>query len=223
MGNKNIYFGFILLFLVLMIPFTGLSEDVIAYFDEIGGDVTVDRGGVSINARMGMFLTPGDVIRTGEESFATVVFQDDGSRVKLGENALLTLNAKRKKLSLKKKLFLKTGRLWAKVARRRGTEFQVKTPTSVASVKGTRFIIEEQQGGITWLWVLENSVEFSNGKVKVTVNEGEKGKSSKKGIEVNKIEEGDVPIEPGVHNLIFYFKSRDGGEMQKELHLEFEK
>ncbi len=217
-------YKYFLLFVVfiLLLPVFIYAEDVIAYFGEIGGAVVVRRGGEDLNAKVGMFLNPGDTVKTGEDSFASVIFQDDGSRVKLGENAILTLNAKRKKLSLKKKLFLKTGRLWAKVTKRRGTEFQVKTPTSVASVKGTRFIIEEQKGNITWLWVLEDSVEFSNGKVKVTVNEGEKSKSSKKGIKVEKIEKGEIPIEPGLHKMIFYFNSNEGG-MQKELHIEFEK
>lgn len=201
------------------------AEDVIAYFSEVGGSVKVTNNAINKNVqgKAGMFLNPGDVIVTEENSYASIVFQDDGSRVKLGENATLTLNAKRKKITLKKKLFLKAGRLWARVTKRRGTEFQVTTPTSVASVKGTRFIIEEDEGGVTWLWVLEDKVRFSNGKIEVEVNEGEKGKSTEDSVNVGPIKEGEIPIEPGIHKMIFYFDRSDETGTQKELKIEIEK
>ena len=209
----------------IILPIFIYGEDVIAYFSEVGGKVKVTNTSISKNTqgKIGMLLNPGDMIITGEESYASIVFQDDGSRVKLGENATLTLNTRRKKLTLKKKLFLKAGRLWARVAKRRGTEFQVTTPTSVASVKGTRFILEEGKNGTTWLWVLEDKVKFSNGKREVEVNEGEKGKSTKNSITVEPIEEGDIPIEPGIHTMIFYFNKGDNIGIQKELHIELEK
>ena len=201
------------------------ADDVIAYFSEIGGNVKVVNNSINKNVKgeMGMFLNPGDIITTGENSYATVVFQDDGSRVKLGENATLTLNAKRKKVAIKKRLFLKAGRLWARIVKRRGTEFQVTTPTSVASVKGTRFIIEEDKGGVTWLWVLEDKVKLSNGKTEVEVKEGEKGKSTKKSVKIEPIKEGEIPIEPGIHKMIFYFNRSDNTGVQKELQIEVEK
>lgn len=215
----------VIIFLFLIPSIFVNGEDVIAYFSEVGGIVKVVNSSMDkdIKGKVGMLLNPGDIITTAENSYASVVFQDDGSRVKLGENATLTLNVKRKKVALRKKLFLKAGRLWAKVAKRRETEFQVTTPTSVASVKGTRFIIEEDEGGVTWLWVLEDKVKFSNGKIEVEVNEGEKGKSTKSSINVELIEEGEIPIEPGIHRMLFYFNRSDKTGIQKELQIEIEK
>ena len=215
----------VLIFSFMLPSFFINGEDVIAYLSEVGGTVKIMNNFMNKNTegKAGMLLNPGDVITTGENSYASVVFQDDGSRIKLGENATLTLNAKRKKISLRKKLFLKTGRLWAKVTKRRGTEFQVTTPTSVASVKGTRFIIEEDKDGVTWLWVLEDKVKFSNGKMEVEVNEGEKGKSTKSSVDVEPVKEGEIPIEPGIHRMIFYFNNSENTGIQKELQIEIEK
>jgi hypothetical protein len=220
---------FFVILLALILPVSVHAEDVIAYFGEVGGKVLVvkpgtggDNAGKEITAKTGMFLAAGDVIRTGEESFASVIFQDDGSRVKLGPVATLTLNATRKQKQLDKSLVLDSGKLWAKVTKKRGAEFQVKTPTSVASVKGTRFIIEETEGGETWLWVLEDAVSFSNGTEEVTVNEGEVGRATSDTIDIQPIDKDQLPIEPGPHDMIFFFKGRDDSSLQRELHIEFE-
>ncbi len=224
-------FGFALLAAVLaaiVVPAGVPAEDVIAYVGELGGRVTVSKPasgsdpGKEIAAKAGMLLAAGDVLRTGEDSFASVIFQDDGTRVKLGPVATVTLNATRKQKHLDKSLVLDSGKLWAKVTKKRGAEFQVKTPTSVASVKGTRFIIEETGQGETWLWVLEDAVSLSNGTEEVTVNEGEVGRATSGAIDVQPIDKDQLPIEPGRHEMIFYFEGRDDSSLQRELHIEFE-
>ena len=151
-----------------------------------------------------------------------MIFQDDGSRVKLGAVSTLTINAARKQKQLDKSLFMESGKLWAKVTKKKGTEFQVKTPTSVASVKGTKFILEEKEGGETWVWVLEDAVNLSNESGEVTVNEGQKGTATKDTLNVGPIDANELPIEPGKHEAIFFFQGGDGSSLQKELHIEFE-
>jgi hypothetical protein len=212
----------------LVLPASVHAEDVIAYIGELGGKVTVVKPasgsdpGKEIAAKAGMLLAAGDVLRTGEDSFASVIFQDDGSRVKLGPVATVTLNATRKQKQLDKSLALDSGKLWAKVTKKRGSEFQVKTPTSVASVKGTRFIIEETEQGETWLWALEDAVSLSNGIEEVTVHEGEVGRATSDTIDVLPIDREQLPIEPGTHEMIFYFEGKDDSSLQRELHIEFE-
>jgi hypothetical protein len=224
-------YGCVLFFVILaalILPAGVQAEEIIAYVGEVGGKVTVskpaagDDPGKEIAAKSGMLLAAGDVLRTGEDSFASVIFQDDGSRVKLGPAATVTLNATRKQKQLDKSLVLDSGKLWAKVTKKRGAEFQVKTPTSVASVKGTRFIIEETEEGETWLWVLEDAVSFSNGIAEVTVSEGEFGRATSDAIDVQPIDKDQLPIEPGKHEMIFFFEGRDDSSLQRELHIEFE-
>jgi hypothetical protein len=220
----------VLLGFAMLLPTGAFAADAIAYIGEVGGKVLVvkpasgeDKTAQEATAKAGMFLGAGDTIKTGDESFASVVFQDDGSRVKLGAVSTLTINAVRKQKQLDKSLFMESGKMWAKVTKKRGTEFQVKTPTSVASVKGTRFILEETESGETWVWVLEDAVQLSNESGEVTVNAGQKGKATKDTLDVQEIEDMDLPIEPGPHEIIFFFKRSDGSSLQKELHIEFEK
>jgi hypothetical protein len=213
----------------LLLPAGAFAEDVIAYIGELGGTVTVTKPasgegeGEATAAKTGMFLTAGVTVRTAEDGFASVIFQDDGSRVKLGPVSTVTLNATRQEKQLNKNLFMESGKLWAKVAKKRGSEFQVKTPTSVASVKGTRFILEEKEWGESWLWVLEDAVQFSNETGEVTVNEGQKGSATKDSLDVQPIDDKDLPIEPGKHEMIFFFKGSDDSSLQRELHIEFER
>jgi hypothetical protein len=199
-----------------------LAQDVIAYLAEVGGEVGVTRAetGDAEPGSVGMFLDSGDTVRTGEGGYASVVFQDDGSRVKLGSNAQLTLNASRSGDRLDKSGFLQVGRLWAKITRKKGSSFQIRTPTSVASVKGTRFILEETRPGTARLWVLEDEVLFGNGSEEKTVKEGQKGTATASSIVVEEIESEDLPLEPGRHELIFYLRK---GAEQKELHIDLEK
>jgi hypothetical protein len=212
--------------LILIIPAALLAQDVIAYIGEVGGTVTVVKGnpGEEVEAKLGMFLEGGDTVKTASASYSSVIFQDDGSRVKLGENSQLTLNAERDKKNLKKKMFLGSGgKLWAKVNKRRGTDFQVRTPTSVASVKGTKFILESKGEG-DFLWVLEDAVVFESGEFVENVGAGTYAIGTEEGIQTFTIGDGDVPIEPGPHEILIFFDQGDrGAALQKELRIQFEK
>jgi hypothetical protein len=209
----------------LLLPGVLTADDIIAYIGEVGGEVSIVRASEdeTITAELGMLLAPGDVVKTGEESYASIVFQDDGSRVKLDEGSQLTLNATRQQKKLSKRLFLETGKIWARIAKRRGTDVEVKTPTSVASVKGTKFALEEKEWGETNLWVFEDFVLLSVDGAEAVINEGQKGRATKGKIDVEDIVKEDLPVEPGKHELIFYLRREDDSSMLKELHIEYEK
>ena len=209
---------------LFIIPAAVFSQNVVAYIGEVSGKVIIvtTDSKKEIPAEIGTLLSGGDTLKTGDGSYTTLIFQDDGSRVKLGENAVLTLNVSRKQKKLNKKLKLDKGKIWAKVTKRRDTQFQVNTPTSVASVKGTDFIVEEHDWGETWVWGLEGVVELSNDKGKVTVNEGEKGTATDDGLNVEKTEEGDDLLEPGPHTINIHMKRTDNPSLRKELIINIE-
>jgi len=223
--KRGFYILVIFIALLLVAPGVLLAQDVIAYVGELGGSVTIIKNSPSeeVEATLGMLLMGGDTVKTGEGSYSAVIFQDDGSRVKLGENSQLTLNATREKKSLKKRLFLGSGsKIWAKITKKRVTDFQVKTPTSVASVKGTRFVMLEGDDG-TWVWVLEDAVNLKTGEVEQDVGEGQYGKASDGQIETGDIGEGDVPVEPGPHEIKIFLNQPDAaGSFEKELRIEYE-
>jgi len=224
--KKGSFILFLVIVTAFLLPAALFAGDVIAYIGEVGGEVKVIKAnpGKELSAKLGMLLGTGDTVKTAEESYTSIIFQDDGSRIKLGESSQLTLNATRKKKKLNKRMYLSAGKLWAKVTKKRGTDLQVSTPTSVASVKGTKFVIEESNNpGVTWVWVLEDIVELSSPGGKVMLHQGQWGKATKDGIETEDIKDGDVPVEPGEHELIFYFRHENEGSIQqKELHIEFE-
>ncbi|MGQ9616775.1 MAG: FecR family protein [Spirochaetota bacterium] len=226
MHRVKLCLGLLIIAVFMIIPISLQGADVIAYVGEVGGKVMVIKAnpGETVAATLGMLLSGGDTVKTADESYAAIIFQDDGSRVKLGANAQLTLNATRKDKNLNKSLFLDSGKLWAKVTKRRGTELEVKTPTSVASVKGTRFILEEKEWGETWLWVLEDVVKLKSSAGETDVNAGEWGKATKDSIETGSIKDGDIPVEPGKHEMIIYFKPGDeSSSLMRELRIEFER
>jgi len=224
--KKGRFFILLILVAAFVIPTLVFTQDTIAYIGELGGTVTVTvtkSNPGEVAAELGMLIGAGDTVKTGNESYTSIIFQDDGSRVKLGSNAVITLNATRTKKKLNKKIFLSAGKIFAKVTKKKGTDFQIKTPTSVSSVKGTRFILEEKDWGETWLWVLDDFVELASDAGKITVNKGQKGIATKDALKIEELKDEDIPVEPGKHEMIINFTRSDDTSMKKELHIEFER
>ena len=207
--------------LIVAFPVTLCAQDVIAYIGASEGDVTITKSaqGDTVDATIGMFLHGGDLIKTGEESYASVIFQDDGSRLILDANTQLTLNATRKEKKLSKRLSLGGGKLWAKITKKKGADFQIKTPTTVASVKGTDFVVHELSNpGETDYWITQDCVQIANeaNPDGTVVCEGYKVHATKDTMEITPIEPGEVPIAPVLQTLIFDFEDKPEGGLQIE-------
>ena len=128
----------------------------------------------------------------------------------------------RQQKKLSKKMSLGAGKMWAKVSKKRGTDFQVTTPTSVASVKGTSFGLEEKPFPETVLWVLQDQVELSNGIQTIIVNQGQKAVSTADSIIVGNIgNAGCDLVEMGEHKIRLQFEDSSGNS--RDLVIEFEK
>ncbi len=147
-------------FAVVLIFFPGCGknitgEDAVVTF--LFGDVKIKRNGNEQKANIKEHLKKGDMILTGKKSFIVVqlggetVFRiEQESRVKLnsitghGEN----------------EFYLSKGMVLSKISRlRKGERYVIKTPTAVASVRGTVFLTEHNSG--------TSRVAVSRGKVKV--------------------------------------------------------
>ena len=125
-------------------------------------------------AETGTLVYNGDMLLTKEYSLGIVKFSDNGAILKLFSNSTLTIGME-KDIGLNKKLNLAVGDLWAEVTTGLG-DFTVQTPTSVAAVKGTKFLTSvDPQTLYTTVSVFEGTVEFGNefGLINVTVgNQG---------------------------------------------------
>jgi FecR-like protein len=118
-------------------------------------------------ATVGMKLVRGDRVHTGFKASVVLTFPD-GSRLQVGDMALIQINdvGLGPQGGIRARLFLKTGEVTAEVNRSTGAsgDFQVKTPTTTASVRGTVFSVRFD-GSATTVAVTKSSVQ-------VTANNG---------------------------------------------------
>ncbi len=91
-----------------------------------------------VRAKRGIRLDDGEIIKTGKNSLAALIFTDDKSQIKIRSNSSVTIRGKREKKGIVKRLSLSFGQIWANVTRQK-TEMRIETPSGVATVKGTIF------------------------------------------------------------------------------------
>jgi hypothetical protein len=104
-------------------------------------------------------------VKTGSDGLAHVVLPDE-SMISLAENTEMQINFEDKETKVLQTL----GNAWYRIKKLSGTkEFNVETPTAVASVRGTIFGVETAE--VELVYVTESSVEISQ-----LVKEGENAK-----------------------------------------------
>lgn len=123
----------------------------LAHAEEVGtvasvrGTAEIVRGRVATPAAVGMAVELGDQLRTGDGELR-VVFRDD-SVIDLGENASLTVDQQvfdpgsGRFSSLVKLLQGKARALVGSYYGTPGSSYEVETPTAVAGVRGTSFMV----------------------------------------------------------------------------------
>lgn len=125
-----------------------------------------------VQAQLGHRLRDQDAVFTSPNTRAAIRFTDDGSLVRLNPNSQLQVLAEGNRSALSKTIQLEFGELWANVTRRPGTDFQVRTPSGVAAVKGTILVVRVQPDGGTTVMALEDEVEFTNNGGTTTITTG---------------------------------------------------
>lgn len=116
------------------------------------GDIFVN----SQKARVGQVVKTGDTLKTGAESYMDIkISNNTGFRIK--EESVLIVNL----VSLDKvRLNSTEGSILSLV--REGVDYEVKTPTATAAVRGTIFFMEQMATGETSFCTCNGHVEFSN-------------------------------------------------------------
>jgi len=108
-------------------------------------------------------IRTGDWLKTDKNVFVAIVFLD-GSIIKIQSNTEIEIKSSRiTAKELKTQMYISEGQAWSKISKQNNGEFRIKTPTAVASVKGTEFDIDfDDMSESTSLVVLEGEVEFGN-------------------------------------------------------------
>jgi len=139
------------------------------------GDIQVKHAGGSwISAQNGMDLYQSDSIKTGVNASASIVFFKS-SIIRLDSNTEVNLqemmqNADGTNVKIKQDV----GRTWNTVAKISGIDnYDVQTPTTIASVRGTAFVVIVESNGTTYYGVehgILNVSSISNGTIQDTID-----------------------------------------------------
>lgn len=152
----------LLIFLIMFLTALNLiAAESVAIALQAKGDIDLMRGDKKSQVATGTSLMNKDELVSKDESFAVVKFIDGSSMVKVFPNSILTIAAQEENGELNKKNTLKTGTIWAKVSKKTGM-FEIDTPNTVVSVKGTEFMVDVDENGFTSVLVKEGEVNVKN-------------------------------------------------------------
>lgn len=126
----------------------------------VAGTVSYQPKGApaSTAAQAGQLLAAGDAVKTGDDGKAVIAFSD-GSKVQLSANAAFAMESIAPALI---GVRLDVGVLEAWVKKVAGRRFQTRTPTAVASVRGTEFRTEVGPSGQTTWDLFGGSLDVAN-------------------------------------------------------------
>ena len=190
------------IFLLVLLLFSPLeSAAKIAVTTKVSGTVDYEQSGSSGFSvlKPGTILSDGDRIITGKNGFAALIYIDDKSLLKIKENTEIILKGSRTVGSISKEVNIEFGTLRAILSNQQKGTFVLKSPTSVASVKGTDFwmITDPETGDV--LIGLEGLVSLTNlvsGET-TDVGAGTTGTSSTDGsVETSETNPSDIPTDP---------------------------
>ncbi len=187
------------LFALLLVG--GVYADKVAVVSKVQGDVLLQKAedfDYNTPVTMGTILNNNDQIKVND-GFAVMLLLDDKSQVKLRENTEVAINMVEDLGGSGYHVRLEYGQALTKYAKGADFEFQLHTPTSVASIKGTEFwTVTDPETGDQVI-VLEGQVDVMNqltGMIS-TAGPGETVTSSTDGyIETGETQEGTVPEDP---------------------------
>lgn len=145
--------------LILILCYSLSAASSIALLSIAKGKVDVSRAAKAIRFKAGDLLQHNDEIRTGGESFAAYKYVDGSSTVKVFSNSLVKVLANSSGKSLVKQVSITKGSVFSQVKPKSGT-FMVKTPTTVASVKGTGFLTKITEAKQSMFIVTEGEVQL---------------------------------------------------------------
>ena len=104
-----------------------------------------------------------DVIRTGSNGFTKVVYLDDGSSIKLHKNSQIFIQGDVENRDIIKQITVLTGIMKLDIAKNNArVNFRIVTPTSVATIKGTRFWVDVNSDKGDKFFGIQGVVDISN-------------------------------------------------------------
>lgn len=179
---KKAFFAFtivaLLVVLVAIPSWCQIVAQVVTLID-VKGTVLVQKSGATAwnPASEGMQLVIGDAIKTGKDGSVKVEFKDGGTLSLQKETDIKITRAEEKDKVIQTEVNMKIGRLLAEIRKlKTDSKFEVRTPVSVATVRGTSYdlYVYEINGqiyadmnvltGDVWWSNLDNSMGYTVGE-----------------------------------------------------------
>ena len=154
---KILFLSLVILVISGFVPANRASLGKINFILGRSNDVTVMRAGKSNweNAKLYSSIYNGDQIKTNKESRCETRLHDR-SIIRIGENTTFAFHPDQ--LNKNINTAIKKGRLWANIKKLFGrSNFHVRTPTAVCSIRGTIYRIDADSS--TKVMVYEGSVD----------------------------------------------------------------
>jgi len=133
------------------------------------GSVSFTRDKARLPAELDMALLPGDTVETGKDAQAEVTF-DDSSTLDLDPETRFGISEMAKDSASGQRTVrtsLLSGELQARIAKlAQNSTFEIESPTSVAAVRGTEFIVAYRPGQPTQVTVLIGRVGVRRPRIK---------------------------------------------------------
>lgn len=216
-----------LLLAIIFICSLLVANEPVAVSLKVQGEVELKRSEKLQKAKTGDQLQNNDQLESRDDSYAAIKFIDGSSVVKLFPNSILKIQANKENNELAKKSYLQVGNMWSNVMKKTGA-FEIETPTTVVSVKGTKFLLEVSETGATNVFTFDGEVEIKNKKdgKSATVKPGQKGTNNGTIMEVSKTEKADIKPEIMKNieeemNMLKFDVENDEGET-KTIEIQFE-
>jgi len=169
---------------------------------KVTGAVELQHKGqkIAVVPKPGTALEDQDLIKTGEGGFMTAVYLDDRTQIKIAPNSEFRFGGIRGADGINKNVAMSYGTLRATVAKQRGKEFFIATPTSVASVKGTDLIVIADPDAGDAFHILEGIVDVTNNLTGITqtVTENQTANSTPDG----NVDVTETNTDPSSHSSI---------------------
>jgi len=188
LNKKSITFLAILLSVLISFGCTKKKETVVerkGTINSMAGDVIIKKDDKSQPAKVGDFVVSGTTIETGAKSFVAIYFGEN--IIRLSENTALSIDKLETAANSEQtELNLEMGEVFSKVVKKlvKGDSYQIKTPTTVAAIRGTEFGVLERDG--------KSKISCLSGKVKVANITLQKDKEDLEFVEVSSNEEVQV-------------------------------
>ena len=167
MLNLNRYIFYLTLFINIV-----LTTESLAIVTKSLGDIEYtkfDATRLIKELNLGSELFNDDYIRTKSNGFIKFSYLDDGTTIKMHKNSELFVRGNIDDYLIQKRINISSGVYNFDISKQKDKAFTIITPTSVASVKGTKFLLMSDSDGTDSFYGFEGVVEVLNKESNTTV------------------------------------------------------